>query len=338
MNAVIRGYESNAPSSVSLLGQTGIIIPTYNAARFWPRLHAALERQGITRDQVLFVDSSSEDRTRDLVRAAGYGLKIISKESFRHGETRQMAIKHLPGANLLVFMTQDAVPLGENAVETLLRPFECAEVGAVYGRQVAREQAGPLERHARLFNYPDQTEMRDYQSRKRLGFKTAFFSNSFGAYRRTALEQVGGFPNVILAEDSLVAARMLLEGWKITYEADAIAVHSHAFTLAQEFARYFDTGVYHARERWVVDQFGSVGGEGLNFVRSEFRYLRQIQPGLIPLAFLRNVSKWLSYQLGVHERMLPHRLKQAISGQPNFWRDEEVRMQGSASRVISPMS
>ena len=42
--------------------------------------------------------------------------------------------------------------------------------------------------------------------------KTAFNSNSFAAYRRKALKDVGGFPiNTILSEDMYVTAKMLLK-------------------------------------------------------------------------------------------------------------------------------
>ncbi|MGD0914316.1 MAG: hypothetical protein ABR928_20680, partial [Terracidiphilus sp.] len=38
-------------------------------------------------------------------------------------------------------------------------------------------------------------------------------------------------------------------------------------------------------------------------------------------AMVRNLSKWCSYQLGLHERSLPLVLKKAISGQPSFWQE-----------------
>ena len=54
--------------------------------------------------------------------------------------------------------------------------------------------ANPIEAHARLFNYPPVSAIRSLEDAAAMGFKAIFFSNSFGAYRRTALEQVGGFP------------------------------------------------------------------------------------------------------------------------------------------------
>jgi rhamnosyltransferase len=315
--------DNAAPPKVSRLRQTGIVIPTYNAGGYWERLQSALEQQGLSKDQILIVDSSSSDNTRDMVQRAGYRLKKIPTESFRHGATRQMAFESLPWADQLVYLTQDALPSQENSIEELLAAFDDPNVGAAYGRQLPRDEADPIERHARIFNYPDVSDVRDLDSRKRLGFKAAFFSNSFAAYRRTALEEVGGFPkNTIVSEEVTVAARMLMAGWRVAYQADATVIHSHPLSMRQEFSRYFDIGVHHGRERWLLDEFGGAEGEGRNFVASQMRFLMNARPALIPVALIRNMSKFVSYHLGRNEAYLPETLKEALSAQPNFWRDK----------------
>ena len=311
--------------NASSLQKTGVVIPTCNAAKHWKRLHAALSEQDISPEQILIVDSASTDGTQALARESGYRLLEISRESFRHGATRQMAAGFFPTQETLIFLTQDALPnSGERTFELLLKAFENPEVGAAYGRQMARLEAGPIERHARLFNYPDHSEVREFASKDEMGFRAAFFSNSFAAYRRSAFDQVGGFPvNTIVSEEVTVAARMLLAGWKVAYQADATVIHSHDLSLTQEFARYFDIGVYHGRSRWLLEQFGTAGGEGRAFVLSQLRFLWETQPTLLPAALSRNVSKWLSYQLGLHERWIPLGVKREISGQQSFWLDEE---------------
>jgi len=306
-----------------LLRKTGIVIPTYNAARYWDRLQAALNQQGILREQVLIVDSSSTDDTRKLAKRAGYRLKQISKESFRHGATRQMAAESLPWAELLVYMTQDALPQDQDSIINLIGAFRDPEVGASYGRQLPREEANAIERHARLFNYPEVTDVRNFASRTRLGIKAAFISNSFAAYRYSALMEVGGFPtNTIVSEEVTVAARMLIANWKVVYQADAAVVHSHPLTVSQEFSRYFDIGVHHGRSKWLLHAFGGASQEGRTFVLSQMRYLLRNRPSLIPVAALRNLSKWCSYKLGLHEEYLPMVVKEAISSYPHFWEGE----------------
>jgi len=50
------------------------------------------------------------------------------------------------------------------------------------------------------------------------GIKTAFLSNSFSAYRKKALQEIGWFKdNLILGEDTYAGAKLLLKGYKIAY-------------------------------------------------------------------------------------------------------------------------
>jgi rhamnosyltransferase len=316
-----------------LLLKTAVIIPTYNASRYWVRLHLALQEQGIANDQVLIVDSSSTDNTRELVRQAGYRLKVIPQETFRHGTTRQAAADMMPWAETLIYLTQDALPDGETSFVELLSAFENPRVGATYGRQLPRAEAGGIERHARLFNYPAKSGLRTFESREQLGIRAAFCSNSFAAYRHSALDEVGGFPaDTIVAEDSFVAARMLMAKWEIAYNAETAVIHSHPLTMGQEFSRYFDTGVQHERQEWFINTFGGASGEGLSFVISQFRYLFETSPLSIPVAALRNLTKWMGYQLGRRERSIPLWLKERLSSQPDFWRPRKPVADAAESR------
>ncbi|CAN5504745.1 O antigen biosynthesis rhamnosyltransferase RfbN [soil metagenome] len=305
------------------LDHIGVVIPTFNAAKEWPGLERALEKQGLGKDQILIIDSSSSDETPVLVARAGYHLVTIPKEDFGHGRTRQLASEHMPWAEILLYITQDAIPAEVDSIEKLCDAFDDPQVGATYGRQIPRDQARAIERHARLFNYPAVSEVRTFESRNRLGIKTAFLSNSFAAYRRSALEEVGGFPvNVIIAEDSIVAARLLMAGWKVAYQSDATVIHSHSMSIREEFARYFDTGVHHTRESWLLEKFGTAGQEGRRFVLSELRFLKANEPLSIPVAVLRTANKWFAYQLGRRESRLPDFINRFFSGHPHFWNDQ----------------
>lgn len=329
----------NETTAASLLRRTVCVIPTFNARRHWAPLQKALQQQGLSPHQVLIVDSTSTDGTSELVKRAGFQLTTIPKNAFRHGATRQFAAELVPHAETLIYLTQDALPCGENSFQNLLSVFAQPDIGACYGRQIFRAQADPIEQHARLFNYPDRSEVRSFESRRHMGFRAAFFSNSFAAYRRSALMQVGGFPgNTIVSEEVTVAARMLIAGRKVAYQADATVIHSHPLRLGQEFSRYFDIGVHHGRESWLLKEFGSAGGEAKKFLLSEARYLLEHQPTLLPLATLRNLSKWVSYQLGRHERLLSQQMKERLSAQPDYWADERTFKLAAQSHLVAPSS
>ncbi len=145
-------------------------------------------------------------------------------------------------------------------------------------------------------------------------------SNSFAAYRVADLQAVGGFPSsVILGEDMSVAARLLMAGKTVAYVADACAHHSHNYSVLQEFRRYFDTGVFHARSPWLLAEFGSAGGEGLRFVRSELAYLWRQAPWWIPSALVRTAAKLIGYRLGRLESRWPLWFKRWCSMHKGYW-------------------
>lgn len=303
------------------MDKIGLLILLRNGGEVWRRWPEAFAMQTVKPTQALVIDSSSTDGSAELARQAGFHVHAIPVEQFNHGATRQLGVEMLAEAEILVFMTQDAVLAAPDALERLLACFADERVGAAYGRQLPHPGAGAAGAHARLFNYPAHGEVKTVADAPRLGIKTAFISNSFAAYRRSALLEAGGFPgNVILSEDTYVAARMLLNGWKIAYCAEAQVFHSHDYGMAQEFRRYFDTGVFHGREPWIRQAFGQPAGEGMRFVRSELRYLLRRRPWLIPSALLRSALKFSGYRLGTLERHWPLWLKRRLSMQAGYWK------------------
>lgn len=296
-----------------------IVVPTLNAAADWPKFAPAL-LAGATPEQVHIVDSSSTDGTADLAHAAGFHVHTITRESFNHGGTRQLAADLLPEADILVYLTQDALLASGQTIAELLKAFDDPGIGAAYGRQLPHVDATPIEAHARLFNYPARSSVRTLNSRRSMGIKSIFISNSFAAYRREALFAVGGFQrDVIFGEDTIAAAKLLLAGWKIFYVADAQVYHSHAYTWMQDFKRYFDIGVLHSRENWLLQEFGGTGGEGGRFVRSEWNYLWPQYWWLIPSALIRTALKLVGYRLGRIERKLSLGIKRRLSMHRRFW-------------------
>lgn len=298
-----------------------VLVPTLNAGARWCDWIGALESQTYRPNRVLVLDSTSTDETVPLAVKAGLNVVPVERREFNHGGTRQSGVTLLePSVEVIVLMTQDAVLASTEALEQLLRAFEDPAVGAAYGRQLPSHEADALATHARLFNYPANSRTLSLADRNELGIKACFMSNSFAAYRVADLHSAGGFPgNVILGEDTSVAARLLLAGKSVRYQADACVYHSHNYTPLEEFRRYFDTGVFHAREHWLLDAFGGASGEGLRFVKSELRYLLHKAPWLIPSALLRTVLKLVGYRLGRAEALLPRAVKKRLSMFKAYW-------------------
>jgi rhamnosyltransferase len=298
-----------------------LVILTLNAGPTAADVIVGVQAQHLQPDTWLVLDSGSSDGTVQTFTQAGVEVVTLDRAQFDHGATREMAIDRLDGVDVIVFMTQDAVLADAEALDTLAACLDDSRVGAAYGRQMPRPAAGAIERHARLFNYPDAGAVHSMDDAARLGIKAAFCSNSFAAWRRSALLAVGGFPSpCIMGEDMLTAAHMLQAGYGVVYCADARVVHSHALTAGGEARRYFDTGVMHADNAWLLQAFGSAGGEGMRFVRSEVRYLATHGAVMrIPEALARDVVKLVAYRLGRAYRHLPTDWCRRMSMNLGYW-------------------
>lgn len=301
--------------------KVAIIIPVYHPDWKFLSLLEILEKQTVHDIPVLIIDSGSDEKYYKYLISSRYSVKKISADDFNHGGTRQLGMDFFPNKDVYIFLTQDAVLTDENDIYNLLKPFSDETVGCAYGRQLPQHDATFFAAFARDFNYGKKSYVRAFSDHTQYGLKTVFISNSFAAYRKDAMIDVGGFPSdTILSEDMYVASKMLLAGWKIAYVADAKVYHSHNYTVAQEFHRYFDIGVFHAREPWIRDKFGNAEGEGKRYVLTELNMLLKNNPVNIPEMFIRDGAKFFGYRLGILERYLSKSQKRKLSMTKSFWK------------------
>jgi rhamnosyltransferase len=301
--------------------RTGLVIPTLNAGGRWIECLEAIGGQTVKPYRLLNIDSASTDATPSLAQDAGFEVVRIERSQFDHGGTRQWAAQHLSDCDVIVFLTQDAILASANALEELVRCLTDETIAVAYGRQLPHKWATPIEAHARDFNYGAQSLRKDTRAAAQIGAKVFFCSNSFAAYRRATLLELGGFGrNLILGEDMEYAARAIKAGYANMYCATGAVFHSHKYTVLQTLERYFDIGVFHSTNSWMREEFGSHSGEGLRFIASELSYLFKRAPQQIPKAILQSIAKFLGYRLGLLERILPLYLKRKLSMQPDYWR------------------
>ena len=311
------------------VSRSALIIPTLNAGDMADRLIEALGRQHFKVDKLLVLDSQSTDATAEKFRNTGASVIEVERASFDHGGTRQQGADLCDDYDILIFLTQDAIPADEHAIGRLVGAFSNPAVGVAYGRQLPRPEAGAIEAVARLFNYPPTDQFVTPASARGMGIKASFCSNSFAAYRTSALAQVGGFPRgTIFGEDAIVTGRLLLAGWAKAYVSGAAVVHSHDYRIAEEARRYFDVGVLHAREHWLLDSFGRAEGEGVAFICAQMTYLLKHDPLAILSAATRIFVKYSAYRLGLIEARLPIGFKRRLSMSPRFWRRPEGMLHG----------
>lgn len=297
-----------------------IIIPTRNAQTHLPKLLESIKNQSFKNFELIVIDSSSKDKTVEIAKQYTDNVIVIPQNEFDHGGTRAKMAQIAKG-EIVIFLTQDALPVDHLAIENIVKVFSDEKIGAAFGRQVSYEETSHFGKHLRVFNYQDTSYKRDKRDISQYGLKTAFLSDSFAAYRKSALESIGWFKDgLILGEDTYAGAKMILSGYSLAYVADAKVYHSHSYTVLQEFKRYFDIGVFHKCESWILESFGKAEGEGMKYIKSEIKYL--LSNGvwyLIPEFFARNGMKYLGYKLGQKYEKLPMWLVKKMSMHHRWW-------------------
>ena len=296
-----------------------IIIPTLNAAGELPALVQALRRQTLPPLEIIVVDSESQDGTPELAARLGCTVIPIPRSTFRHGRARNLGAQPAQG-QVLVFLTQDALPANSCCLEELCRPLGSGEAQAATARQIAPPQASPLERFARAFNYPPVSACHRLEDLPSLGVKAFFFSNTASAVTADCFHSLGGFSErVIVNEDMHFCARLLRAGGAAAYAAQAEVLHAHQYSLRGLLGRYFDIGVFF-RDESAVLQGARAGGEGVTFVRGQLGFLvKEGAWGWVPAALAQTVVKALGFWLGKQYPRLPLNLRRAVSGQKTYW-------------------
>lgn len=298
-----------------------VIIPVYNPDYKFNQLLDMLKKQSLKNILVLLIDSGSQKNfSISIKNDSRFIIKEIESSEFNHGRTRQLGMDLYPDKDVYVFLTQDAVLSSERTIENLIKCFDDKTVGCAFGRQLPYRNSTFFSKISRLNNYGEKSYVRSFDERKKYGMKTCFISNSFAAYRNSAMRDVKGFPtNTILCEDVCVAAKMLINGWKIAYDANSQVYHSHNYSIWQEFKRYFDIGVFHSRETWISETFGNAEGEGMKFIKEELKALLRQNPFLIFEMMVRDGMKFIGYRLGKREKKIPIVLKRKISMTRRYW-------------------
>ncbi len=295
----------------------GVVVVTHRAKHHLQYCLPPLLRSSL-RPRVLLVNSSSFDGTVEEAERLGAETFVIPRVSFNHGSTREKARKRL-NTDIVVMMTPDAYPADDSVLERLVEPILNGQASISYGRQIPRKNSNFFEAFLRQFNYPPISNIRSVEDVSQWGVYTFFCSNSCAAWLNRALDEVGGFPSVLTAEDTFATAALLRKGHRIAYAAEAIVTHSHDYSLKEEFKRHFDTGYVRKQHANLID-FGATDHQrGREYFIELNRQLWRENRVMLPYAWAHTAAKFLGYQVGRLGPKLPTPLIQRLSGQDFYW-------------------
>lgn len=304
-----------------------VVIPTYKPGKKFSRLLKMLQRQTWPVGKIIVMNTE-----KSFWNEHGFeGIKNLevhhlTKEEFDHGETRNRGMR-FSRANIVVFMTDDAVPADEHLIEALVKAFEQRgpegeAVIMAYARQLPDKDCPLAERYTRSFNYPEESCVKTRADLEQMGIKTFFASNVCCAYDREKFWFQGGFiRRTIFNEDMIFAGKALLQDdYAVAYAAGARVIHSHNYNCRQQFKRNFDLAVSQADH---PELFGCVRSEseGIRLVKSTARFLiRRGKPWLVPGLVVKSGFKFLGYRAGKCYRLLPKWLILKLTMNREYWK------------------
>ena len=300
-----------------------VIIPTYKPGKEFEKLIVRLQKQEYPIHKIIIINTRTDIFPEELDRS-NYEIEIthIEPDQFDHGGTRNMGAG-MSDADIVVYMTQDAIPVDEKLIGTFAKIFEeNPDIGIAYGRQLPREECNIIERYTRRFNYPEKSLIKTKEDLPRLGIKTFFCSDVCAAYRRNYLLSAGGFEDpTIFNEDMIFAGKRIYAGDKVAYVAEAKVIHSHNYTGSQQFHRNFDLAVSQAQHPEVFEGVPSEG-EGIRMVKATAKYLvRNGYPWKVFTLVYQSGCKYIGYFLGKRYEKLPMWLILKCTSSRKYWKN-----------------
>ena len=268
----------------------------------------------------MLIQDSSDDRTLELAKSFPVKIARVEPEDYNYGKTRNEGAAIVDG-EFLIFLSTDVEIRDKSWLSKLTRHFNDPEVAGVYGRQMPKDNSTPMEQFFILNAYPAES---DVSVLKDGGFKKGlvFFSNTNSAIRRSVWEQIK-IPEMLKSEDQEWAKRVLLAGYKIVYNTEAIVYHSHKYSLTGVFKEYFDSGATMS----VLRRESSLGYDiinfivaGIRFVGGEYKFM--LKNGYwpwIPYAIIYDFMKFLGVFLGAKQQYMLLWMKRTLCKKKNHW-------------------
>lgn len=207
-----------------------IIIRTLNEARFLDDLLSMITRQNVIdfEYEIVLVDSGSTDDTVMIARKYGCRITTISKNEFSFGRSLNRGCDAAQG-DIFVFISGHCVPVDEHWLQNLCKPIVEGHVSYSYGRQVGDDDSYFSERRIFAKYFPNRSEI------PQEGF---FCNNANSAVSRTAWERHRFDEELTGLEDMALAKKLVHEGEKIGYVAEAPVFHHHSETWEKVRMRF----------------------------------------------------------------------------------------------------
>lgn len=205
------------------LPMVSLVVPAYNEG---PVIQPAL-RSLLLLDypnyEILVIDDGSTDDTYEKALAVAreshdVPIRVITKRNGGKANALNTGMAQARGE--FVLNMDGDTKLSRNTLRACIRHFEDPSVGAVAGNVKVLNREN-LWTKVQALEYIEGLAM----ARRAQSFMRAvnIIPGPLGIFRKTVLQQVGGYDHDTFAEDCDLTLKLLMRGWHIAYEPTAIA-------------------------------------------------------------------------------------------------------------------
>jgi rhamnosyltransferase len=209
---------------------TSIVIRTLNESLYLTELLEQIKAQSCSLGptEVVVIDSGSTDETLSIAEAFGCNIAHIAKSDFTFGRSLNEGCEYSSG-EILVFISGHCIPCDEHWLENLISPIQKGLVDYSYGRQVGRDTT----------KFSEQELFKKYFSGvSRIPQEGFFVNNANSAIRRSSWQKFKFDESLTGLEDLELSKRLVADGGKVGYCANASVFHIHDEQWSQTLRRY----------------------------------------------------------------------------------------------------
>ncbi|MBI2567666.1 MAG: glycosyltransferase [Candidatus Schekmanbacteria bacterium] len=205
-----------------------VIIRCFNEEEHIGRLLSGLMLQTVTGVEIIVVDSGSTDATLSIVERFPATVCHIAPADFSFGRSLNIGCE-AAHHELLVVASAHVYPIHTTWLESLLAPFADPAVEVAYGRQCGDWRTRFSE---------EQIFRKWFPARSLANQTTPFCNNANAAVRRATWRRLRYDESLTGLEDIELACRVLRDGGRIAYSAEAVVAHVHQETARRIYNRY----------------------------------------------------------------------------------------------------
>jgi rhamnosyltransferase len=286
-----------------------IVIPTLEAGRAFGTVLHRIMGQGRAPLEILVVDAGSRDGTRHIVSQFS-DARFVEAGMPLGPRLWNLGCEAAKG-DLVVFLSQDAVPIDGDWLSHLTEPLDDPSLGAVYGRQRTLAGRDPLDAFRLIERFPEDAQWRRARFGDPVTLQTLRFSIANAAVRRSVWRGIRFNEHLPVGADLEWARQVLLASFTVAYAPSAGVDRTFTPSLKGTFHRAVLSGW---ADGYLQPDAGTVRADPDRFARSAaWHLIRHWHWDRLPYLAVEDVASRYGYRLGRRLHQLGTGIRQRVA-------------------------